>query len=119
MTPDQWVTLIVGIGGGGTVVAVVRLLLERRDGAGDRHRAELDRAAAATAAERTARLEAEKQYRVELAAAEAAIEEAEAEEERRARRERMALELLSATRRVALDHGVPYGALPPVDLGGR
>ena len=119
MTPDLWVTLIIGLGGGGTAVHAARLLLERRDGAGARHRAELDRAAAATAAERTARLEAEQQHRVELAAAEAAVEAAEAEEERRARRERMALEALSATRRVALDHGVPYDQLPPVDLGGR
>lgn len=96
MTADQWVALILGLAGGGTLSEIVKLITGRPA----RQRAELDRLAALAAAERDR------------------ADAAEAAEEDRARRERIALELLSATRRSAIDHGVPITALPAVNLEG-
>ncbi len=94
MEPGAIVALAVAFVGGSAFAKIVEIVGDRWRGATERRRAEVDAIAR------------------QLAEAEAA--EAEA-----ARDRRIALELLSATRRIALDHGVPLSDLPPVDLGGR
>lgn len=86
------VTLAVAFVGGSGFTKLLEVLGDRWRGATERRRAEVDAAAA------------------EARAARVAADEA-------VRERRIALELLSATRRVALDHGVPWSALPPVELG--
>lgn len=101
MTPEQWVTLILGLAGGGSVVHGVRLILERRDGTTERRRAEEERLYKLLCAER------------------ARADEAEEAEDVSARRLRIALELLSLHRRMLYDLGVPHSQMPTIDLGGR
>lgn len=119
MTPDHWVTLILGIAGGGGGASLLRLIFELRDGRDARHRAEVDRAAAVAAEERNARIAAEDRAREALAAVQADLEMAERAEEARAKRERMALEAFSYARRVAFDHGAPPELFAALDFGGR
>lgn len=89
--------IVVFVGGSGfsTIVSIVR---ERRAGVEKERRAEVDRIAG------------------QLTAAEKRRDEAIAAERDSATRERKALEYLSATRRIALDHGVPMDELPAVVL---
>lgn len=89
--------IVVFVGGSGftTIVSIVR---EKRQGVADARRAEVDRIAE------------------QFTRAERLREEAEAAERESARRERIALETLSATRRIALDHGIPLDRLPTVQF---
>lgn len=94
-----WIVgLAVAFVGGQGFGKIVDILFDMAKGASGRRRAEVDSAAKVAGA----------------AKAEAVVANALAEDAIRDRR--IALELLSATRRIALDHGVPLGDLPKVKL---
>lgn len=101
MEPGVLVGLAVAFISGQGFGKIVEILGDRWKGATARRRAEVDEATRLT-------------REAEAKAAAAAVLAEDALRDRR-----ITLELLSATRRVALDHGVPLAALPPVDLGGR
>ena len=92
MNADQWVALIIGLGGGTALREVTKLIAGAWTGRNRQRRSEVDRMAGLLRA-------------------------SEDREEDASRRERIALEILSETRRVAIERGVPLADLPPVNLG--
>lgn len=96
MTLGELIGYIVVFVGGTGFSTLVSIWRERRAGIAAARRAEVDRIAQ------------------QLTDAERRKEKAIVAERESARRERIALETLSATRRIALDRGVPLDELPVV-----
>ncbi|MGW9021252.1 hypothetical protein ACWGOE_07210 [Leucobacter chromiiresistens] len=105
MELGEIVALVISFVGGTGFSKILDIIIGKVQGATDRKRAEVDR---------MAKLLADAEAKV--VTANTRTEAAEARKDAAERDRRIVLELISATRRIALDHGVPLDRLPRVEL---